>query len=186
MESVVPPIPIPTGSVDPETQYVRHGAVHRANVSYTRNHLSEILARLSPIEGTPLAETPWQGDLVRRGLIRLATCWQIGRSEDEVLGRIRAGATPGPRGPRSRRSNPVFTGLPCGGEPRSSACPRSWAWSVKGTSIRGSWPKPSEDWTHSDNPGTRSYPPRPVAAPRNGCCASMPFVPRTHSSWRPP
>ncbi len=87
----IPSIPIPTGSVDPRVQSVQYGAMHQANVSYTRNHLSEILARvregetvlimdrhqpvarLSPIEGTPLPDTPWQGDLVRRGLIRLAT-----------------------------------------------------------------------------------------------------------------
>ena len=62
----------------------------QANISYTRNHLSEILARvregetilimdrqrpvarLEPVAGEPARESPWQNDLVRRGLIRPA------------------------------------------------------------------------------------------------------------------
>jgi prevent-host-death family protein len=62
----------------------------KANVSYARNHLSEILARvregesilivdrdqpvarLDPVAGPAACEAPWQTDLVRRGLIRPA------------------------------------------------------------------------------------------------------------------
>jgi antitoxin (DNA-binding transcriptional repressor) of toxin-antitoxin stability system len=61
-----------------------------ANISYTRNHLSEMLARvkggetilivdrqqpvarLEPISGPTTHEQPWQADLVRRGLVRRA------------------------------------------------------------------------------------------------------------------
>lgn len=65
--------------------------MNKANISYTRNHLSEMLARvrdgetilimdrqhpvarLEPVTG-PAAHgnVPWQADLVRRGLLRTA------------------------------------------------------------------------------------------------------------------
>ncbi len=62
--------------------------MNKANISYTRNHLSEILlkvregetilimdrdqpvARLEPIAGLSAQGSPWQADLVRRGLVR--------------------------------------------------------------------------------------------------------------------
>jgi prevent-host-death family protein len=62
--------------------------MNKANISYTRNHLSEILlkvregetilivdreqpvARLEPIAGPSAQGAPWQADLVRRGLVR--------------------------------------------------------------------------------------------------------------------
>lgn len=62
--------------------------MYKANVSYTRNHLSEILsrvregetilivdrqqpvARLEPVTGSSASGLPWQADLVRRGLVR--------------------------------------------------------------------------------------------------------------------
>ena len=61
--------------------------MHKANISYTRNHLSEMLsrvregetilivdrqqpvARLEPVAGTSAQGLPWQADLVRRGLV---------------------------------------------------------------------------------------------------------------------
>jgi antitoxin (DNA-binding transcriptional repressor) of toxin-antitoxin stability system len=64
--------------------------MNKANISYTRNHLSEVLsrvregetilimdrqqpvARLEPVSGPSVHESPWQGDLVRRGLVRSA------------------------------------------------------------------------------------------------------------------
>ena len=64
--------------------------MHKANISYTRNHLSEVLsrvregetvvivdrqqpvARLEPITGPSARALPWQADLVRRGLVRQA------------------------------------------------------------------------------------------------------------------
>jgi antitoxin (DNA-binding transcriptional repressor) of toxin-antitoxin stability system len=64
--------------------------MNKANISYTRNHLSEILlrvregetilimdreqpvARLEPIAGSSAQGSPWQADLVRRGLVRSA------------------------------------------------------------------------------------------------------------------
>lgn len=64
--------------------------MNKANVTYTRNHLSEILARvregetilimdrqqpvarLEPVEGGSVQGLAWQGDLVRRGLLRQA------------------------------------------------------------------------------------------------------------------
>jgi prevent-host-death family protein len=64
--------------------------MNKANISYTRNHLSEMLARvregetilivdrqqpvarLEPVAGTAARGLPWQADLVRRGLVRSA------------------------------------------------------------------------------------------------------------------
>ena len=64
--------------------------MNKANVSYTRNHLSELLlrvkegesiliedlqlpiARLEPVVGASASGLPWQDDLVRRGLLRSA------------------------------------------------------------------------------------------------------------------
>ncbi len=64
--------------------------MNKTNISYTRNHLSEILlkvregetilivdreqpvARLEPISGPSAQGAPWQEDLVRRGLVRSA------------------------------------------------------------------------------------------------------------------
>jgi len=64
--------------------------MNKANISSTRNHLSEILARvregetilimdrqqpvarLEPVAGSSAEELPWQSDLVRRGLVRPA------------------------------------------------------------------------------------------------------------------
>jgi antitoxin (DNA-binding transcriptional repressor) of toxin-antitoxin stability system len=65
--------------------------MNKANVSYTRNHLSAMLsrvrdgesilivdrqhpvARLEPVSGpSSRGDTPWQADLVRRGLLRTA------------------------------------------------------------------------------------------------------------------
>ena len=64
--------------------------MNRANVSYTRNHLSEMLARvkegetilivdrqrpvarLEPAAGPAAGEADWQAALVRRGLVRPA------------------------------------------------------------------------------------------------------------------
>jgi prevent-host-death family protein len=64
--------------------------MNKSNISYTKNHLSEILlkvregesilivdreqpvARLEPIAGPSAQESPWQADLVRRGLVRSA------------------------------------------------------------------------------------------------------------------
>ena len=61
--------------------------MNKANISYTRNHLSEMLsrvregetilivdrqqpvARLEPVAGPSARELPWQADLVRRGLV---------------------------------------------------------------------------------------------------------------------
>jgi len=66
--------------------------MNKANVSYTRNHLSELLlrvkegesilivdrqlpiARLEPVVGAAASGLPWQDDLVRRGLLRSARC----------------------------------------------------------------------------------------------------------------
>ena len=62
--------------------------MNTANISYTRNHLSEMLsrvregetilivdrqqpvARLEPVNGPSAHGLPWQADLVRRGLVR--------------------------------------------------------------------------------------------------------------------
>ena len=70
--------------------YVYSGVMNKANISYTRNHLSEVLsrvregeailimdrqkpvARLEPVAGPSVSGVPWQADLVRRGLIRSA------------------------------------------------------------------------------------------------------------------
>lgn len=64
--------------------------MNRANVSYTRNHLSEMLSRvregesilivdrqrpvacLEPVAGPSAGGQPWHADLVRRGLIQPA------------------------------------------------------------------------------------------------------------------
>lgn len=65
--------------------------MNKANISYTRNHLSEMLARvrdgesilildrqrpvarLEPVTGpSAYGSVPWQDDLVRRGLLRTA------------------------------------------------------------------------------------------------------------------
>lgn len=65
--------------------------MNKANISYTRNHLSEMLARvregesilivdrqhpvarLEPVTGpSARGDAPWQADLVRRGLLRPA------------------------------------------------------------------------------------------------------------------
>ena len=64
--------------------------MNKANISYTRNHLSELLARfregesilivdrqqpvarLEPVAGVVAHELPWQTVLVRRGLVRPA------------------------------------------------------------------------------------------------------------------
>ena len=64
--------------------------MNKANISYTRNHLSELLslvkegetilivdrqvpvARLEPVRGPAAQGLPWQADLVRRGLVRPA------------------------------------------------------------------------------------------------------------------
>jgi antitoxin (DNA-binding transcriptional repressor) of toxin-antitoxin stability system len=64
--------------------------MNKANISYTRNHLSEMLsrvregetilivdrqlpvARLEPVTGRSSQEVPWQADLMRRGLVRPA------------------------------------------------------------------------------------------------------------------
>lgn len=64
--------------------------MNKANISYTRNHLSEMLscvkegetiiimdrhqpvARLEPVTEPSSHNSPWQADLVRRGLIRPA------------------------------------------------------------------------------------------------------------------
>ena len=74
--------------------------MNKANISYTRNHLSEMLsrvregetilivdrqrpvARLEPIAGPSAAGSPWQADLVRRGLVRQAR----GRLDAKALG----------------------------------------------------------------------------------------------------
>jgi len=62
--------------------------MNKANITYTRNHLSEIImrvregetvlildrhqpvARLEPVAGSGATGVSWQGDLVRRGLVR--------------------------------------------------------------------------------------------------------------------
>jgi antitoxin (DNA-binding transcriptional repressor) of toxin-antitoxin stability system len=76
------------------------GVVNKANISYTRNHLSEMLlrvregetilivdrqqpvARLEPVAGASTHGLPWQADLVRRGLVRSAR----GRLDVKALG----------------------------------------------------------------------------------------------------
>ncbi|MEI6676765.1 MAG: hypothetical protein WCO57_16465 [Verrucomicrobiota bacterium] len=76
--------------LDTPSQSVHIGAMTSANISYTRNHLSEMLsrvkggetilivdrqqpvARLEPITGPTTRNLPWQDDLVRRGLVRRA------------------------------------------------------------------------------------------------------------------
>jgi len=83
--------------------------MNKANISYTRNHLSEILlrvregetilivdreqpvARLEPIAGPSAQGSPWQADLVRRGLIRPAR----GRLDTKVF---KAMPLPNPQG----------------------------------------------------------------------------------------
>ena len=73
--------------------------MNQANISYTRNHLSEMLARvregetilimdrqqpvarLEPVSGASAQGSPWQVDLVRRGLVRPAR----GRVDAEAL-----------------------------------------------------------------------------------------------------
>jgi len=76
--------------IDMTYRNVHIGAMSTANISYTRNHLSEILsrvregetilivdrkqpvARLEPIAGPHARSLPWQADLARRGLVRRA------------------------------------------------------------------------------------------------------------------
>ena len=76
--------------------------MNKANISYTRNHLSELLsrvregetilivdsqqpvARLEPVTGTAAQGVPWQADLVRRGLVRAAR----GRLDVKALGAL--------------------------------------------------------------------------------------------------
>lgn len=77
--------------LDRTHKYVHVGVMNKANISYTRNHLSEMLARvrdgesilivdrqhpvarLEPVTGPSAHENaPWQADLVRRGLLRTA------------------------------------------------------------------------------------------------------------------
>jgi antitoxin (DNA-binding transcriptional repressor) of toxin-antitoxin stability system len=75
----------------------------KANISYTRNHLSEMIsqvregetilivdrqrpvARLEPVGGAASRDVPWQADLVRRGLVRLARA----RLDVKALGALR-------------------------------------------------------------------------------------------------
>ena len=82
--------------------------MNKANISYTRNHLSELLtrvregetilivdrqqpvARLEPVAGLSAQGLPWQADLVRRGLVRPAR----GRLDLKALGAL---ALPSPR-----------------------------------------------------------------------------------------
>ena len=74
--------------------------MNKANISYTRNHLSELLsrvregetilivdrqrpvARLEPVVGPSAQGQPWQADLVRRGLV----CPARGRLDAKKLG----------------------------------------------------------------------------------------------------
>ena len=76
--------------------------MNKANISYTRNHLSELLtrvregetilivdrqqpvARLEPVAGLSAQGLPWQADLVRRGLVRPAR----GRLDLKALGAL--------------------------------------------------------------------------------------------------
>ena len=76
--------------LDCARQHVYIGVMNRANISYTRNHLSELIARvrdgesilivdrrqpvarLEPVTGSSANGLPWQTDLVRRGLLRPA------------------------------------------------------------------------------------------------------------------
>lgn len=76
--------------------------MNKANISYTRNHLSEMLARvregesllimdrqqpvarLEPVVGPAAHNSPWQADLVRRGLVRPAR----GRLDAKTLGAL--------------------------------------------------------------------------------------------------
>lgn len=77
-------------ALDTPSSYVYIGAMNTANISYTRNHLSELLsrvregetilivdrqqpvARLEAVAGPSAQGLPWQTDLVRRGLVRPA------------------------------------------------------------------------------------------------------------------
>ena len=83
--------------------------MNKANISYTRNHLSEMLsrvregetilivdrqqpvARLEPVAGLSARGIPWQADLVRRGLVRPAR----GHLDVKALGAL---TLPTPRG----------------------------------------------------------------------------------------
>lgn len=83
--------------------------MNKANISYTRNHLSEMLARvregetilivdrqqpvarLEPVSGPSTPGLPWQADLVRRGLVRPAR----GRLDPKALGALTLPATCG-------------------------------------------------------------------------------------------
>ena len=83
--------------------------MNKANISYTRNHLSEMLsrvregetilivdrqqpvARLEPVAGPAVHGLPWQADLVRRGLVRPAR----GHLDAKALGAL---PLPTPRG----------------------------------------------------------------------------------------
>jgi len=77
--------------LDCAPQYGYIGVMNKANISYTRNHLSEMLARvrdgesilimdrhnpvarLEPVTGpSGRDDAHWQADLVRRGLLRTA------------------------------------------------------------------------------------------------------------------
>ena len=75
---------------DPLHENGYNGVMNRANISYTRNHLSEMIARvregesilivdrqhpvarLEPVLRADDPNTRWQEDLARRGLIRSA------------------------------------------------------------------------------------------------------------------
>ncbi len=77
--------------LDVALSYGYIGVMNQANISYTRNHLSEMLARvrngesilivdrqhpvarLEPVSGPSVRDdASWQADLVRRGLLRTA------------------------------------------------------------------------------------------------------------------
>ena len=76
--------------LDIARESVHIGAMNRANISYTRNHLSEMIARvregesilivdrqlpvarLEPVNATDSRSPRWQADMVRRGLVRPA------------------------------------------------------------------------------------------------------------------
>lgn len=79
-----------------------NGVMNKANISYTRNHLSAMLsrvregetilivdrqqpvARLEPVAGPSARALPWQADLVRRGLVRSAR----GQLDAKTLGAL--------------------------------------------------------------------------------------------------
>ncbi len=91
------------GIIDNPGKHVHSGVMKKANISYTRNHLSEMIsqvregetilivdrhrpvARLEPVGGSASRDVPWQADLVRRGLIRSARA----RLDVKALGALR-------------------------------------------------------------------------------------------------